>query len=139
MPVTRLFRAVAVVGLALAAPHAAPAQTRTCAERAQVIERLAERYGETLQSMGMNSNNGLLEVYASEETGSWTILVTSPDGTACLVAAGQMWEGDARPLTKPGKDALTIQPGQGRGASSSPAGVIPPRPGTRSKLFVTFG
>ncbi|MBA3326141.1 MAG: hypothetical protein H0T41_13030 [Rhodobacteraceae bacterium] len=97
-------RAVVALGLALAAPQPAPAQTRACAERAQVVERLAERYGETLQSMGMHANNGLLEVYVSGPGGTWTILVTSPDGTACLIAAGQMWEGGA-PLTKPGKDA----------------------------------
>ncbi len=101
-----MIRAVAALGLAVAAPQTAPAQTaRACAERTQVIERLAERYGETLQSLGMHSNNGLLEVYASEATGTWTILVTSPDGTACLIAAGQMWEADAAPTTKPGKDA----------------------------------
>jgi hypothetical protein len=95
---------VAAVGLALAAP-AAGAQGRACAPRALVVERLAERYGETLVSMGMHSNSGLLEVYASEATGTWTILVTSPDGAACLIAAGEMWEGQATPLTKPGKDA----------------------------------
>lgn len=100
-----LLRGVAAIGLALSAPQAAPAETRTCAAHTQVVERLAERYGETLQSMGMHSSNGLLEVYASESTGTWTILVTSPDGTSCLIAAGQMWEGDAKPLTKPGKDA----------------------------------
>jgi predicted methyltransferase len=97
-------RAGCAVALASVAPVAS-AQSQPCAQRAKVIERLAEKYGETLQSVGMQSNNGVLEVYASEETGSWTILVTSPDGTACLIAAGQMWEGDVAPLIKPGKDA----------------------------------
>ncbi len=103
-----LLRAFAAIGLALAQPGGTSAQTqgdRACAARAQVVERLAERYGETLQSMGMNSNNGLLEVYASEATGTWTILVTSADGTSCLIAAGQMWEGSLTPLSRPGKDA----------------------------------
>jgi hypothetical protein len=102
-------RAAAALGLALAAP-AGPAAAqqgpgRACAARALVVERLAERYGETLVSMGMHANAGLLEVYASEATGTWTILVTSPDGLACLIAAGEMWEGQAAPLSKPGKDA----------------------------------
>lgn len=100
-----LIRVTAALGVALSLPQPAPAQSRTCAERSQVVERLAERFGETLQSMGMHSNDGVMEVYASEATGTWTILVTSPDGTACLIAAGQMWEGHAAPLTKPGKDA----------------------------------
>ena len=50
-------------------------------------------------------DDGLVEVYASEETGTWTILMTRPDGTTCLLAAGQRWEQDARPLGKPGSDA----------------------------------
>ncbi len=105
MPATpTLLRAVVALGLALSAPQPAAAESRACAAREQVVARLAQRYGETLQSMGMHSNNGLLEVYASGPGGTWTILVTSPDGTACLIAAGQMWEGGA-PLTKPGKEA----------------------------------
>lgn len=98
------FRAAASFGLLLAA-STAHAQSQTCAKRTQVVERLSEKYGETLQSVGMHSNNGLLEVYASEATGTWTILVTTPDGTSCLIAAGQMWERDATSLVKPGKDA----------------------------------
>jgi hypothetical protein len=94
---------LAVAGLAAAT--AASAQSHPCAERTQVVERLSEKYGETLQSMGMHANNGLLEVYASEATGTWTILVTTPDGNSCMIAAGQMWESHTAPLTKPGKDA----------------------------------
>ena len=44
-----------------------------------------------------------MEVYASEKTGSWTILLTKPDGVACLVASGGMWEPHAGP--RPGEDA----------------------------------
>lgn len=95
----------ALAGALAFAAGAACAQAQPCAQRAEVVERLAERYGETLQSVGVQSNSGVLEVYASDETGSWTILVTSPDGTACLIAAGRMWEGEAAPLVKPGKDA----------------------------------
>lgn len=100
-----LARAAVAVALAYATPIA-EAQTRTaCAERTLVVERLSERYGETLKSMGLHQSDGVVEVYASEETGTWTILVTRPDGQACLLAAGQMWEADAHPLTAPGKDA----------------------------------
>ncbi len=91
-------------GLVAALTPAAAQQPRMCDARDQVVEHLAERYGETLQSMGLHSGNGLLEVYASEETGTWTILVTSPGGTSCVVAAGEMWERDAATLRKPGED-----------------------------------
>lgn len=63
-----------------------------CANRTTVVERLASRYGETLQSMGLHRDNSVIEVYASNSTGTWTILVTRPDGVACLLASGEMWE-----------------------------------------------
>jgi len=99
-----LARLAVAATLAAATPVAEAETRRACAERTAVVSRLAEKYGETLQSMGLHRNNGVVEVYASDETGTWTILVTRPDGTACLLAAGQMWEADATPLTPPGKD-----------------------------------
>ncbi len=98
-------RAAVLFGLLLSTPIAEAQSRPACADRAKVVERLAERYGETRQSMGMHQNNGVLEVYASADTGTWTILVTMPNGLACLIAAGQSWEANAAPLTKPGKDA----------------------------------
>ncbi len=101
---TLLVRAAVALGLAVATPGA-EAQTRTaCAERTKVVERLSEKYGETLQSMGLQQSDSVMEIYASEETGTWTILITRPDGQACLVAAGRMWEAHSTPARAPGKD-----------------------------------
>jgi hypothetical protein len=97
-----LLRAASILGLAFGAPAAGHAQERPCAARSQVVERLAARFGETLRSLGMQSAEGLVEVYASTATGAWTILLTSPDGTSRLMAAGDAWESLA---PRPGKDA----------------------------------
>ncbi|MCR8548069.1 hypothetical protein M4578_09530 [Salipiger sp. P9] len=83
----------------------ARAQTATCAPRAQVIEKLASKYGETRQSIGLGSNNAVMEVFASAETGTWTITVTSPAGLTCLVASGQAFEPLAEALPAPESDA----------------------------------
>ncbi|ABV94608.1 conserved hypothetical protein [Dinoroseobacter shibae DFL 12 = DSM 16493] len=74
---------------------AALGQTRAlpCAEREKVVQRLTTNYGETVQSMGLGANNGVMEVFASEETGTWTITVTMPNGQTCLIASGQAFEG----------------------------------------------
>jgi len=97
-------RALISLCLAAATPYAeAETAPSPCAARKEVVARLAERYGETLRSVGLNRDNALLEVYASEETGSWTILLTDPAGRACLVASGEMWEPNAAPRTD--KDA----------------------------------
>ena len=37
------------------------------------------------------NNGGVLEVLSSEK-GSWTILVTMPNGVSCMLATGQSWE-----------------------------------------------
>ncbi|MEL6204935.1 MAG: hypothetical protein AAFR47_06450 [Pseudomonadota bacterium] len=79
-------------GFTLLAAAGADAQGRNCGKRDMIVERLAEGYGESRQSMGLGANNSVMEVYASEETGTWTITVTMPNGTMCLVASGQAFE-----------------------------------------------
>lgn len=101
----RCLMGVAFWALVMLAAIAAPAraQRAACAERAMVVERLADRYGETLRSMGLRGSS-VVEVYSSDETGTWTILITAPNGWACVLAAGQMWEADAAPLGPQGDD-----------------------------------
>lgn len=93
-----------VVGVALLAstPGAEAAGTGACAARSDVVAKLAERFGETLRSVGLEHADGVVEVYASEATGTWTIVVTRPDGTSCLLAAGVRRE---EPRPRPGEDA----------------------------------
>ena len=103
--ISLLVRVATALSLLAATPAANAEETRACAERSRVVLKLEQKFGETLRSLGLHRDDGLVEVYASEETGTWTILMTRPDGTTCLLAAGQRWEQDARPLGKPGSDA----------------------------------
>ena len=100
-----LVHAATALLLLAATPGANAEETRACAERSRVVQKLQEKFGETLRSLGLHRDDGVVEVYASEETGTWTILMTRPDGMSCLLAAGQRREQDAHPLTKPGTDA----------------------------------
>ena len=106
---TRIFKtmgALAAVTLFNAiGAGASEAQQRNCGPREVVVDRLADGYGETRQSMGLGANNAVIEVFASEETGSWTITVTTPNGLTCLVASGQANEGLAEALPAKGNDA----------------------------------
>jgi hypothetical protein len=88
---------------AMAAP--AQAQGVNCAPRDTVVTRLAEKYGETRQSIGLGANNAVIEVFAAQATGTWTITVTSASGVTCLIASGQAFETMAEALPKPGDDA----------------------------------
>ena len=95
----------AVVGSILAATAPAAAQGRNCAPRDIVVERLASKYGESRQSMGLGANNAVIEVFASDASGTWTITVTSASGLTCLVASGQAYEELAEILPAEGNDA----------------------------------
>lgn len=70
----------------------ARADTMTCLDRATLVERLAGQYGESPQSVGLAGDDRLIELFASPDTGSWTLLVTAPNGIACLYAAGDHFE-----------------------------------------------
>ena len=65
---------------------------RNCAPRQAVLDRLNEGYGETRQSVGLGANNQVVEFFAADDTGTWTITVTMPNGLTCLVASGQAFE-----------------------------------------------
>lgn len=90
--------------MVLAAQKVAAQQTRNCAPRDTVIERLADAYGETRQAIGLGSRGVLIETFASGETGTWTITATMPDGMTCLVASGQSFETLAEALPPAGND-----------------------------------
>ena len=79
---------------------------RNCAPRDVVVDRLADGYGENRQSMGLGANNQVVEVFASDETGTWTITVTMPNGLTCLVASGQAFEELVEALPEKKGDAL---------------------------------
>ncbi len=96
------------IGLAILAAaigcSSAPAlaqQQQNCGARDTVVDRLSSKYGESRQSIGMAPKGRVVEVFASHETGTWTITVTTPNGLMCLVASGQSYEN----LDEPAKPA----------------------------------
>ena len=105
MTKTQMKTMLLAAGLMLAAATLVEAQGQNCAPRDKVIERLANHYGETRQSIGLGSNNAVMEVFASNETGSWTITVTMTNGLTCLVASGQAYETMVEALPPDGDDA----------------------------------
>ena len=88
----------------IAATNIAHAQV-PCADRETVVARLASGFGETRQAIGLAANNAVLEVFASTETGTWTITVTQPGGPTCMVASGHSFETLSEALPPPGRGA----------------------------------
>jgi hypothetical protein len=100
---TRLAAFLAIL-IALLVHFAMPADAQQqCPPRAQLVESLAKKFGETQRTMGYvgGANNApvtaVMETYANDTTGTWTILLAKPDGTACMMASGGGWIGDAMP------------------------------------------
>jgi hypothetical protein len=91
MKVTVLITALAGLAGATLGPAPAGAQS-LCGARQAVVDMLGSRYGETVRSVGLAGRDRIVEVFASDETGSWTILVTNTAGVTCLVASGQHYE-----------------------------------------------
>jgi len=86
------------MGLGILVLAAQQVQARSCAPREDVVKQLAETYGETRQSIGVARQGAVIEVFASDQTGSWSITVTRPDGITCLIASGQAYEAMAEAL-----------------------------------------
>ncbi len=68
-----------------------PAQAQQCDQRAKVIGHLAQKYQEAPVAIGVTTSGGMVEVLASGDGGTWTIILSNPNGTSCLVAAGEGW------------------------------------------------
>lgn len=78
----------ALVMWAWPAPAAAQ-PSMPCHKTTVITAQLERQYGETLVAGGLQTNGNLLQVYASDEKGTWTVVSTTPDGTSCVVAAGK--------------------------------------------------
>ncbi len=72
------------------APAEAAAQT-ACSPRDNVVGLLAKKYGEAPVAIGVTNKGGLVEVLTTSDGNTWTIIVSMPNGTACMVAAGEGW------------------------------------------------
>ena len=93
-------------GLLIAGAQLVEAQSaQNCGPREAVVQRLAEGYGETRQAIGLAAQGAVLEVFASQSSGSWTITVTFPNGATCLVASGEAYQALAETLPPQGEGA----------------------------------
>jgi hypothetical protein len=88
------------IGFALVASTAS-AQSQQCNERDRVLELLAKKYKESPVAAGVTNTGGLVEVLTDGKGGTWTIIVTTPQGMSCLVAAGEGWRSMEQLATEP--------------------------------------
>ena len=71
---------------------AAPANAQSvCGEREGMIGFLAAEFGEHRRAGGLVPGNRMMELFVSEENGTWTLMISAPNGVACLVATGDYY------------------------------------------------
>jgi hypothetical protein len=83
---------------ALVALTATAAHAQNCGPRAD-IEELVRRYdeqqvyvGSILSTVQPGTITGIFELFHNPETGSWTVVLTMPDGSACIPVVGTQGE-----------------------------------------------
>ena len=84
--------ATLTVSCVAVAQPASPLGRIPCHNYKEISNQLDKRYQESPISIGMQSNGNMLQVYANEGKGSWTILSVTPQGLGCILAAGRNWE-----------------------------------------------
>jgi len=62
-----------------------------CDQRMTIVSSLSDDYKETRNSIGLANSGSVVEVFSAVD-GSWSMIVTRPDGISCLIAAGRNWE-----------------------------------------------
>lgn len=88
---TRYAISAALLGASAMLAGPALSQSYPCAPRDEIVTSLTAEFGERQKAMGLQQGENLMEIFASEESGSFTVLVTDPEGESCVVAMGSNW------------------------------------------------
>lgn len=88
--------AVAAVAAALA-PAAADAQAMLCASREEFASGLFKKFREVPRVQAVTRDGSAFEIFVGPE-GSWTVVVTRPNGVSCLTNAGDGFSVLAAPV-----------------------------------------
>ena len=77
---------------ALVAVSSVAAQAQVvCGARDALVAALARTYGEQPRVRALTAGGSMLEVFAAPGGSTWTILITAPNGRACIASAGEAW------------------------------------------------
>ncbi len=59
--------------------------------RSEVVKLLNDRFAETPVAIGLAINGGVVEVFATGDGSTWTIIITMPNGMSKVVGSGRSW------------------------------------------------
>lgn len=90
---TKRFALLLSVYVALPAVAQAEMTDVSCDDSARMTETLKEVWGAERQGVGLRDPETMLEVWVMARNGDWLILQNYANGTSCIVAMGEHWEG----------------------------------------------
>lgn len=59
--------------------------------RTELVEQLGAQYAEAQAAVGVTDAGGVMEVFTTSDGSTWTLVLTNPDGTSRIIAAGETW------------------------------------------------
>lgn len=65
----------------------------SCDDSARLLERLEGVMGAERQGVGLRDPETMLEVWVMPRNSEWLIVQNYANGTSCIVAMGEHWEG----------------------------------------------
>jgi hypothetical protein len=90
--------ALAALLISMGANSTATQAQTLCGARMDLVRDLKKEFAEDPIAMGLARTGAMVEVFSSA-TGSFSILMTQPSGTSCVVATGEGWEDLPKRLT----------------------------------------
>ena len=63
-----------------------------CTTRRELVELLANEFGEHSHGYGVIENGSLMELFLSAGGATWTMVITRPSMVSCLIASGFYWQ-----------------------------------------------
>ena len=88
-------RLAVIASICLSLPSLAQAQMTdvSCDDSARMTQTLTKVLGAERQGMGLRDPETMLEVWVTPGNGDWLIVQSYANGTSCIVAMGDHWEG----------------------------------------------
>jgi hypothetical protein len=65
----------------------------SCDDTARMTETLQQVIGAERKGMGLRDPDTMLEVWVTARNGNWLVVQSYANGTSCIVAMGEHWEG----------------------------------------------
>ncbi|KQB96620.1 hypothetical protein AL073_11760 [Loktanella sp. 1ANDIMAR09] len=65
----------------------------SCDDTARMTETLKQVIGAERKGMGLRDPETMLEVWVTARNGDWVVVQSYANGTSCIVAMGEHWEG----------------------------------------------